>query len=194
LIRDELNVKEIEIGLDESSFVTYKAKANFKTLGPKLGKSMKAVADQVAQLGHADIKAALVGGTLRRGDFELKADDLLIVREVREGLVVSATPDLTVALDTTVDHALRLEMLARETINRIQTLRKEAGLSVTDTVDVHVGQATPLLRQAVEAHISYISAEVLADFIRLDSAGEGVSREMEVEGEKARISVLSQRK
>jgi isoleucyl-tRNA synthetase len=190
LIRDELNVKEVEISLDESSFVTYKAKANFKSLGAKLGKNMKAVADQIAKLGHADIKSMLEGKPLVLGEHSLSAEDLQVIREVQEGLAVTATAELTVALDTTVDEALRLEMLARETVSRIQNLRKEADLAVTDRIDVRLNDVTPLLRKALEAHLSYISAEVLAVSLGFDTAGEApVSGEVEVDGERGRIFI-----
>ncbi len=190
LIREELNVKEVVILRDESAFVTYQAKANFKTLGPRLGKSMKAVADAVADLGHADIVAALKAGKLPVLGNELAAEDLQIIRSVRAGLTVAASPDLTVALDTTVDEPLRLEMLARETVNRIQTLRKESGLTVTDVIRVGVQNPTPLLRKALMTHSSYISAEVLAVVFRLDATEDpNVFCAMEADGETALISL-----
>jgi isoleucyl-tRNA synthetase len=191
LIRDELNVKKVEVSLDESSFVTYKAKANFKTLGPRLGKNMKAVAEKVARLGHAEIKTVLEGSSLTLEGIELYAGDLQVVREVQEGLAVTATPDLTVALDTTVDEPLKLEMLARETVSLIQNLRKESGLSVTDLIVVGFQGVTTLLRQAVETHLSYISSEVLAVSLIFDETGteRKSSRNLDIEGEQARIFV-----
>ncbi len=193
LIRDELNVKEVAVSLDESSFVTYKAKANFKTLGARLGKNMKTVADKVAALGHAEIKSILEGQPLALEQATLSAEDLQVVREVQEGLAVTATPDLTVALDIAVYEALHLEMLARETISRIQNLRKEAGLAVTDTVSVRLSGVTPLLRKALETHISYISPEVLASAFGFEERGEdGIFCDMDVDGERARIFVLHQ--
>jgi len=189
LIREELNVKEVAISLDESAFVTYKAKANFKLLGPRLGGKMKSVADKVASLKHAEVRNIISGKPLVLDEITLHAEDLQIGRDVPEGLVVSATPELTVALETTVDEALHLEMLAREIVNRIQTLRKEADLSVTDVIFVGISEATPLLQQAVKAHNSYISAETLAGSLRLELIAGGLSHEVEIEGEKARITV-----
>jgi isoleucyl-tRNA synthetase len=189
LIRDELNVKKVEISLDESSFVTYKAKPNFKALGARLGKNMKAVAGKCGQLTHEEIKSILDGTPLALDEITLTADDLLIVREVSPELAVTATPELTVALDTAVDEALRLEMLAREVVSRIQNLRKESGLEVTDRVAVSLDGISAGLRRAVEAHHDYISAEVLAESVRLDGPGDGASADLEVEGESARIFV-----
>jgi isoleucyl-tRNA synthetase len=189
LIRDELNVKSVEISLDESSFVTYKAKANFQSLGKRLGKAMKDVASRVATLTHDEISAILGGVPLQLAEAELRAEDLQVIREVSPELAVAAVTDLTVALDTAVDEPLRLEMLAREAVSRIQNLRKESGLAVTDRVAVVFEKVSPLLLQAVETHRDYITAEVLADAVSFDGAGQGASTDMEVEGESARIFV-----
>ncbi len=190
MIREELNVKSLDVTLDESSLVTYKAKANFKTLGARLGKAMKMVADQVAKLGHEDVKTLLAGGKLRLAEAELEAGDITVLREVREGLVVEASPDMTVALDTALDHGLRLEMLARESVSKIQNLRKEAGLSVTDRIEVRVKTPSPLFREALETHFSYISAEVLAALLDFSEATPADGNDaLEVNGEVAVFSI-----
>jgi isoleucyl-tRNA synthetase len=195
LIRDELNVKKVEITLDESSFVTYKAKPDFKALGSRMGKGMKAVAAICAQLTHEDIQA-LIGGTRLDLNGEgippgesLAGEDLQILREVSPDLAVTAVTELTVALDTTVDEELRLEMLAREAVSRIQGLRKESDLAVTDRVHVVLEGVSEGLRRAVETHLGYISAEVLAASVKLDGPGKGASEALDVDGESARIFV-----
>ncbi len=194
LIRDELNVKTIEITLDESSFVTYKAKANFQSLGKRLGKAMKDVAGKCATLTHAEIASILAGQPLVLPEAELTAEDLQVIREVSPDLAVTATPTLTVALDVTVDEALRYEMLAREVISRIQGLRKGADLAVTDRISVALDGVSTQLRDAVETHRGYISAEVLAASLTLDGAASGfenaASDDLDVDGETARILVL----
>src|SRR5690606_7486081 len=95
LIREELNVKSVAVSLDESSLVTYKGKANFKSLGSRMGKAMKTVAEKVAKLSHEEIKSLLSGSSLRLEEGELRAEDVTVVREVMEGLVVEASADLT---------------------------------------------------------------------------------------------------
>ena len=133
----------------------------------------------------------LEGRSLTLEGAVLSAGDLQVVREVQEGLAVTATPDVTVALDTTVDEPLKLEMLARETVSLIQNLRKEAGLAVTDRIVVGFRGVTPLLRQAVEIHLSYISSEVLAVSLFFDETEteSKCDRNLDVEGEQALIFV-----
>ena len=190
LIREELNVKSVAVTLDESSLVSYKAKANFKALGARLGKAMKPVADKVAKLTHEEIKSLLAGRPMSLPEGDITADDILVLREVRAGLVVEASPDLTVALDVAIDHDLTLEMLARESVSKIQNLRKETGLEVTDHVEVRVKTASGLFREAVEKHFSYISAEVLAASLEFaDATVEGKDDTLEVNGEIAVFSV-----
>ncbi|MCD6025204.1 MAG: ileS [Fibrobacteria bacterium] len=189
LIEDELNVKDVEVTLDEESFVTYKAKANFQTLGKRLGKAMKDVAGKISALSHSEIREILGGKEWMLGETTITAPDLILVREVSPDLAVTATADLTVALDVAIDEPLRLEMLARELVSRIQNLRKESGLAVTDRVLVRLDGVSGQLRQAVESHLGYISAEVLAAAVLFDGAAEGASSDMDVEGEKARIFV-----
>jgi isoleucyl-tRNA synthetase len=189
LVRDELNVKHVEISLDESSFVKYGAKANFQALGKRLGKNMKAVATRISTLTHDEIRSILEGNPLALEEATLTADDLQVVREVSPDLAVTATTGLTVALDIAIDEALRSEMLAREAVSRIQNLRKDSGFTVTDRIAVTLEDVSPQLRQALESHLGYISAEVLADSVGFDEPGTGAVSEMEVEGEKARIFV-----
>lgn len=112
-----------------------------------------------------------------------------MIREVSPELAVAAVAELTVALDTAVDEALRGEMLAREAVSRIQGLRKESGLAVTDRIAVVFENVSPSLRQALEKHHDYISAEVLAGDVAFDAPGQGASADMDVEGETARIFV-----
>jgi isoleucyl-tRNA synthetase len=190
LIREELNVKSVAVSLDESSLVTYKGKANFKSLGARLGKAMKSVAEKVAKLSHEEIKSVLSGTPLKLEEGDLLAEDILVIRETREGLVVEASPELTVALDTAVDHGLKLEMLARESVSKIQNLRKDSGLEVTDTVAVEVKTGSKLFREALETHFTYITAEVLAETMRFsDSVREENDNSLEVNGEVAVFSV-----
>jgi len=95
-----------------------------------------------------------------------------------------------VALDTAIGHDLRLEMLARESVSKIQNLRKDGGLEVTDTVTLEVKTGSKLFREALETHFAYITAEVLADDLRFsDAVREGQDNSLDVNGEIAVFSV-----
>ncbi len=190
LIREELNVKSVQVSLDETSLVTYKGKANFKSLGSRLGKAMKSVAEKVAKLSHEEIKSVLSGKPYALEEGALTAEDILVVRETRAGLVVEASPELTVALDTAIDHGLRLEMLARESVSKIQNLRKESGFEVTDQVFVSVKTVSALFREALETHFTYITAEVLAASLGFSQAvPEEDGNSLDINGEIAVFSV-----
>ncbi|MEO7425051.1 MAG: isoleucine--tRNA ligase [Fibrobacteria bacterium] len=190
LIKDELNVKELEVSVDESSLVTYQAKANFKSLGARLGKTMKTVAEKVAKLSHEEIKSVLSGHPYALEEGALTAEDILVVRETRAGLVVEASPELTVALDTEVDHALLLEMLARESVSKIQNLRKDSGFDVTDQVLVNVKTVSALFREALDTHFTYITAEVLASSLGFSETIDAeAGNSLDINGEIAVFSV-----
>ena len=164
---------------------------NFKSLGKRLGKNMKTVAEKVALLSHQEIKSLLSGQSISLAEGEIVAEDILVIREVKPGLVVEASADLTVALDTRIDQELRLEMLARECVSKIQNLRKDSGLEVTDPVEVFVKTDSALFREAVETHLSYISAEVLAGFLGFsESVAENDGNSLDINGETALFSVM----
>ena len=106
--------------------------------------------------------------------------------------MVEASAELTVALDTAVDHALRLEMLARESVSKIQNMRKDSGFEVTDKVEVSVKTVSGLFREALETHFTrvYITAEVLASSLGFsESVGEKDGNSLDVNGEIAVFSV-----
>ncbi len=140
-IAAELNVKGVEVVADDSSLVELSAKANFKSLGKRLGKKMKQVAQACTGLDATTLRAVLEGGQVEVEGESLGADDLVFVRAPKPGMVVESQAGITVVLDTNIDEALLHEGLARELINRIQNLRKSADLEVTQRISVRV--ATP---------------------------------------------------
>lgn len=130
----ELNVKSIDLVEDDAGLVTLSAKANFKVLGKRLGKKMKAVAGEIQKLDAEALRAVHDGGSVEVGGETLGADDLIFHRDPLPGRVVESEGGITVVLDTNVDEALEAEGLARELVNRVQNLRKEAGLEVSDRI------------------------------------------------------------
>ncbi len=184
LVREELNVKHLEVTLDESTLVTYRAKANFKALGARLGKGMKAFADKIAALPHAEVARLVAGQSLEMDGITVTAADILVQRDVMEGLVVDAAADVTVALDTYVDEALMHEMLAREIVNRIQNMRKDRDFAVTDRIVLTLKTEAPELLAAAEKHKDYIASEVLAHSL---SMGADLGPELMPEAQEVEI-------
>ncbi|WP_394906472.1 isoleucine--tRNA ligase [uncultured Mesonia sp.] len=170
LIKSEVNVKEIELIDDTSGILVKKIKPNFKTLGPKFGKEMKAVvaaissleADKIAKLEKEGEINLEVNGKLTI----LQLNDVEITSEDIEGWLVATQSGLTVALDAHISPELKQEGIARELVNRIQNLRKDSGFEVTDKIEVKI-QKDGLVEQAVLANESYIKNETLTAKLEL---------------------------
>jgi isoleucyl-tRNA synthetase len=170
LILSETNIKNIEYITDTVGFITKKIKPNFKALGPKVGKSMKLVAEAIVNLDQESINELENNGeieiTVQDQSFLISNTDLEIIAEDIPGWQVSNMGKLTVALDVTITPELKQEGLSRELINRIQNLRKELGFEVTDRISVQV-QKHDLIEAAVIQNKVYICSEILADDIIL---------------------------
>ncbi|MBR1711928.1 MAG: isoleucine--tRNA ligase [Alloprevotella sp.] len=168
LILSEVNVKELEFV--EGEMLQKTVKCNFRVMGKKFGKRMKAVAAEVAQLTQEQI-AALEGLgalslVLNDGDPTpalIERDDVEIVSQDIPGWTVANDGTLTVALDLEITDELRLEGMARETVKRIQAYRKESGFDIVDHINVRMAGGNDDLRRAVEKFHTYICAQVLAD-------------------------------
>lgn len=166
LILSETNIKDIEYITDAAGFVKKKIKPNFKALGQKVGKDMKAVAEEITNLGQDDIAKLENEGHLQlaTANYQLQTADVEIIAEDVPGWQVANLGKLTVALDVTISNELKQEGTSRELINRIQNLRKAKGFEVTDKIKVNItGEA--FLGEAVQNNLSYICAEILADNI-----------------------------
>ncbi|HQS23071.1 MAG TPA: isoleucine--tRNA ligase [Sediminibacterium sp.] len=168
LIKAEVNVKELEYITATQGVISKKIKANFKTLGAKLGASMKEAAaaiagftqDQIASLeGAGSIQLALSAGefTIDTADVEITAEDI-------PGWSVASKGKLTVALDITLSEDLKQEGAAREFVNRVQNIRKESGFELTDRIFVQLPEGTPLKPSIIKFN-DYICREILADGI-----------------------------
>ncbi len=176
LVLSEVNVKRLELITDPAGVITKRIKPNYKTLGPRYGKQMKAIASLVASFSQEDIarvengsvtSLAVDGENLPvvREDFEITSEDM-------PGWLVASEGALTVALDVTVTDELRREGTARELINRIQNLRKESGFDVTDKIAVEV-ENLPEIAGAVESFGDYIASQTLARSLRLAAEPQG---------------------
>jgi len=142
LIMSEVNVKEIDYLSENSDVLVKKIKANFKALGPKFGKLMKALAAMIQQLSQEQIKQLETEGKLNLmldgEELTITGDDVEIITEDIPGWSVVTEGNVTVALDITITPELQNEGLARELVNRVQNLRKEKGFEVTDRIVLEV--------------------------------------------------------
>ncbi|MEY5068213.1 MAG: hypothetical protein RLZ47_75 [Bacteroidota bacterium] len=170
LILSETNIKDIEYITDTAGFISKKVKPNFKALGPKVGKDMKEVAAVLTELNQEEIVRFETDGVYQIPNTAYVIDiaDVEILAEDVPGWQVASLGKLTVALDVTLTEELKQEGISRELINRIQNLRKEQDLLVTDRIRVKVTEHE-LISQAVENNLNYICAEILADQLQLDA-------------------------
>src|SRR6201996_5370312 len=172
LILSEINIKDIEYITDASGFIKKRVKPNFKALGPKVGKDMKAVAEAITNMTQDALNRFEESGVTKFeiGDstFEIELSDVEIIAEDVPGWQVATLGKLTVALDVNITNELKQEGISRELINRIQNLRKGKDFEVTDKINVRL-RDHELISEAVKNNLSYICAEILADNIQLDN-------------------------
>ena len=176
LIMTEVNVKEVEVIRDGGGIVK-SIKPDFKALGPRYGKRMKAIASAVNGLGSEDAEKLEANGKLiltpddGLGEVELLLSDVAIATEDIPGWLVSSEAGLTVALDITIDDELKAEGLSRELVNRVQNLRKDSGLEVVDRITLIIDANAELKGRLVE-NLDYIRTQTLAEQVKWpDDAG-----------------------
>ena len=198
IIREEINVKNVEVTDSIGDLVLKKAKPQFKQLGPKVGKLMKKVAEIITNLSeeticHFEEKGELtldVEGTpvhLTEGDLEIveekKSEDLAIMRD----------SELVIGLDTRLTPELEAEGIAREFVNRVQNLRKEAGFEVTDRISIFF-ESDAKFANAILNLADYIKAETLALQIKPEFQEGMISKELQIRDVKFRVSIQRETK
>lgn len=190
LIADELNVKEIEFRSDETEFVQWLAKPNFPILGKKIGKLMPQAQKIITSFDRGQILTLSSGQNINikldGQDVEITPTDVQIERKVKEGTAAGNQGDLTVALDTQLNDDLLEEGLARELVNKINTLRKDLDFQVTDRIRITL-QASDKVRNCFEKFYDYIVGEVLATEVLYTNC-DGIS--IELNGEEAKMLLI----
>jgi isoleucyl-tRNA synthetase len=193
LILSEVNVKELELMEEGNGMLVKSIKPNFKTIGPKYGKQMKSIAGMVAQLSNDAISEIEANGgwkgeidgesiELDLADFEIAAQDI-------PGWLVASEGGLTVALDITISEELKAEGIARELVNRVQNLRKDSGLEVTDRILLKV-DTNEFIQNAIKANQEYVCNEVLANSISFEILDDSaLETDLEMEGD-AKIDLI----
>ena len=195
IILTETNVKEIEFLKDSSGIIVKKLKPDFRIMGKKYGKHMKAITKMLAEFSQDDINKFETEGSVEiNADGEIlniTIDEVQILTEDIPGLLAANKGALTVALDTEVTPELKSEGIARELINKIQNIRKESGFEVTDKIEITI-EANDMINSAVTKHEDYIKSQVLADkIIMKDSLNheKDIAEEIEVD-ENLKINVI----
>ena len=195
IIKTETNIKEVEILDADNDFIRKKAKANFKSLGKKLGPKMKWAADEIAKLDNTAIEKVLEGNYVlnpdRAKDEEeiiINSEDLEVVTDEIPGYEIASKGSLTVALDITITDLLQKEGNAREFVNRVQNIRKDSGFDLTDRIDVKVSENAALQPSLIE-YKDYICAEILADSLEFVAHTDG-GTQIEVNDATLTVNVL----
>ncbi|MEO6228714.1 MAG: isoleucine--tRNA ligase [Ferruginibacter sp.] len=196
IIKAETNIKEVDILEADNDFIKKKAKANFKTLGKKLGPKMKWAAEEIAKFSNATVNKVLEEDFILNPDFKEKneepiiinSEDLEVSTDEISGYEVANKGTLTVALDIVITDELKKEGNAREFINKIQTIRKENGFELSDRINVSILQ-NEAMQLSLNQYKDYICAEILADSLAFyPLLNEGT--EIEVNNAIIKVNVL----
>ena len=198
VLREELNVKQVSFVREASDLVSLEARPNFRTLGPRFQRHSGAAAAAIRALGQEELHAwgrgepvsIVVDGV----EHPLGPDDLQVAEVARGDLVVRAANGFTAAIDPALDDALRAEGLARELVNRVQRLRKESGLDVTDRIRLAISGPEGV-RAAAARHRAFIAGETLAVDVVVAREEDGASgaytnrRQVAFDGTRAAIAL-----
>ncbi|MBA2369815.1 MAG: isoleucine--tRNA ligase [Candidatus Protochlamydia sp.] len=189
LIAEELNVKEVLFNANETDFVGLKAKPNFRILGKKVGKFMRPAQAAIEQFDQKQLNDLMndvpVVINLEGHKITLTSEDVQVERVVHEGMIAANQGTITIALDTNLTEDLLLEGLARELVNKVNTMRREADFAVTDRIILHI-DATDRMIACLKNHQNYIFNEVLATEVKFGPC-EGV--EWDLNGEMTTIAI-----
>ncbi|MGA0986820.1 MAG: isoleucine--tRNA ligase [Flavobacteriaceae bacterium] len=191
LLASEINVKEIVLLEDASSIIVKEIKPNFKTLGPKYKPQMKGIASAIAQLSQSDILAIEQQGEyaleVEGEQIKLHLEDVIITNKDIEGWLVASSGNYTVALDISLSESLVNEGIARELVNRIQNLRKDSGLEVTDKILLNI-EGDEAIEKAVNENREYIMNETLCEQLEIKETFEP-SLEIAFDSYQAKLSL-----
>jgi isoleucyl-tRNA synthetase len=192
VILEEINVKEIEFVTDDSGIVRKFAKPNFRTLGQKFGKQVQTVAGKIRTMSSSEITELQKSGSTTFTDngasFTIQKEDVEIHHEDLQGWHVETDGTIMVALDTEITPELRVEGFAREFVNRVQNLRKDSGLEVTDRISISFS-AGETLTGALLAMSGYITIETLAVELKQEAVNGDHKTNEDINGEMCEISI-----
>jgi isoleucyl-tRNA synthetase len=189
LIAEELNVKHVIFRDDETEFVILSCKPNFRTLGKKVGKKMNALQGIISRFGREQLEELFAGKDMPvevEGErIVLTPEDVTLERKVKEGVVAQTIKGVTVALNLELDEALLKEGLAREIVNKINSMRRDEGFDVVDRIVIHM-KTTDRVKECFATYREYICHEVLAKSVHFE---ECTGTEWDLNGEMATIKI-----
>jgi isoleucyl-tRNA synthetase len=193
VILDEVNIKELIVLEDDSDIVSKSAKANFKSLGPKFGKKVQLISKEVKDFTSGQIKALEDGNSVKLTvdgeEFSIELEDVEIVSSEIKGWFVESDGGVTVAIDTELDESLIAEGLAREFVNRIQNMRKDAGFEVVDKINIKF-TGSELLNNAVQSFTGYVAGETLAENVEIsDKLNGGFKQDWQIGDQSCSIQI-----
>jgi len=196
VVRDELNVKRVDFVSSAEGLVKLVARPNFRALGPRFGKNTNEAANAMRALSQAALARYRDGGEVEievaGGTHRVEPGDLEVAQEASGGLIVKGEGGYTVALDPVLDEELVAEGVARELVNRIQRLRKDAGLEITDRIELAIG-GSAAIQSAVGRHEDFIGGETLALAVTVAGSVEDRDfphvREVDIDGTPATIGL-----
>ena len=191
IVLEELNVKDLVVGERETEMAHLSAKANFKQLGPRFGKAVGKIAGLVTKLGEEQVEQLAQGASITvefdGEEVELTADDVVVTRTPREDTVVAAEGDVVVAIETQLTPDLVAEGLAREFVNKVQSMRKAAEFEVSDRIEITY-LSEDVVGAAVQAHLEYVMSETLSLTCTGAASCDG-GQEWDLNGKMCTISV-----
>lgn len=195
IIKDELNIKNVEFADENTNLLDYSFKPQLKVVGPKYGKqvgmirqALASIEDGIAAKEELDstgsLKVTLSDGT----ELAMTADELLIDAKQEKGLYALSDKGITVAIDTTLTEELLQEGYVREVISKIQTMRKDSSLEVTDHINVYF-QSTDKLNEIVKKDADILKSNVLCNDLHVGEAGGTKTKDWKINGEEATIGI-----
>ncbi len=193
IIKSEVNIKEVALLPADSDIIVKEVKPNYRMLGPKLGKKIKVLGKLFKELSQEEIRKLENEGKItfhiEGEDIEISLQEVEILSKDIPGWKVASDGKITLALDIEITEDLKSEGLARDFVNRIQNLRKEIGLEVTDRIKILL-QADDALKKVIDKHKEYITNEVLATEINFVEKNQELPYSVELEGKKYYLNLL----
>lgn len=191
IIKDELNIKEIELGADLSMYVNYEIKPNLPVLGKSYGRFIPAIRKTISEMDQAELAKKIQAGetvtiTINGTDIELNSENLQVTMNGLEGFTFAGEGEIGVVLDTFISEDLKKEGYMREIISKVQNMRKDSGFEVTDKIHLYVS-GNSMLEEIVKGFADYIQHETLANNIVYDAEREYT--ECNINGEKLNMAV-----